>query len=95
MFDSLQDRQESFDREIYLHYIEIGEITGEKFKHVSKEDYYSALYSKIDRREAVTSNKSNIYRIADERDVWLMKNSSIVGEIWKYDGLVSHWVKVT
>jgi hypothetical protein len=86
--------QTRFDREIYLHYLEVGEFTGDRFKHVSKEDYYGALFSKIDRRETRTSDKNNIYRIADERDVWLMGSGRVVGEVWKYGELLSYWIKI-
>lgn len=93
MFESLQDYQERFDREIYLHYLEMNGFYSAEFKHVSREEYYNALYEKLDKRRTITSDQGNIYRISDEKEIWEARFGRVLGEVWKYRGMVSYWIK--
>ncbi len=91
-------KQVRFDRSIYLTYIELGEHTGDKFKHVTEDEFRNKLYNQLNTIKTFESDKSNPYRIADSREIWYSRGGNILGEIW-IEGLSweeqvkSWWIK--
>lgn len=81
---------ERFERAIYLTYVELKA----GFKHVTKDEYYQALYSKLDNRKTVDFDKTRIYRLADTKEIWYAKYGVILGEVWKENDLESYWIKI-
>jgi len=65
------------------------------FKHVSKEEFYDKLYSKLDKIKTIQFDKNRIYRLADEMHIWLGQYNRIIGEVWVEGELESYWMKVT
>lgn len=85
--------QERLDRAIYLHYVETR--MDNTFKCVSKDDYYGKLYDKnLERVKYISFDKSRIYRLADEKEIWQGKNGTVLGEVWCDDEnkIKSYWI---
>lgn len=90
LYENLESsHEERFNRAIYLTYVE----RHEKFKHISKEEFYDKLYNdNLERMKTITYDKTNIYRLADEKIQWLTKNNHILGEVWCEDDIKSYWI---
>ena len=72
-----------FHRGIYLHYIGLNDNKTDAFKRLEKEDFYNILYKKLQTIKKTQSDKNNIYRISDSKDIW-----SLIG-LRKIAGLFS------
>jgi hypothetical protein len=91
-------QQQRFDTAIYLTYVE--QHKNNEFKHVSWEEFYSKLnYDNVYNKKIVRFDMSRIYRLADEKEIWLGKHNDVLGEVWiekDEDGtgdIESHWIK--
>lgn len=79
-----------FNRGIYLTYVEQNKYND--FKRVSKEEFSAILSSRLDKIKTITYDKEYIYRMADEKDVWLSNRGNTLGEVWKEGDLESYWI---
>ena len=84
--------QQRFDRAIYLTYVGLHEEN--IFKSTTKENFFAKLYSdKLQKRESIEFDKTRIYRLADEKEIWLGKYVRVLGHVWKEEGVESYWIK--
>jgi hypothetical protein len=85
-------RQESFDRAIYLTYVEQGK---DKDFKITRKDVYAELGDMLNRVETKEFDKSNQHRIADFKYVYLSRGGKTLAEVW-HDSLdkdiVSCWI---
>jgi hypothetical protein len=90
LHESLEpEPQLRFDRRVYLTYVD----QGDNFKHVkTKKEFYDRLYPLVDDVKVVNFDLSRIYRLADEKEIWLSKRKNVLGEIWKDGDIESYWV---
>jgi hypothetical protein len=90
LHESLEpEPQLRFDRRVYLTYVD----QGDNFKHVkTKKEFYDRLYPLVDDVKVVNFDLSRIYRLADEKEIWLSKRKDVLGEIWKDGDIESYWV---
>lgn len=72
--------QQRFDRAIYLTYVEQHKYN--QFKHISKEEFYAKLQDKTDKIDIKKYDLKNIYRLADEKHIWLSKSGRTLGEVF-------------
>jgi len=91
--DISEKPEQRFDRAIYLTYV--GLHLENEFKHVTEKEFYDRLYfSKLDKQKTTYLDKTNKYRIADSKIIWLDKYNNVLGEVWVEGDLKSYWVKV-
>jgi len=91
--DIAESHEERFNRAIYLHYVESRQDN--KFKHITKDEFYAQLYSIVDHRKTVNFDKNIIYRLADHKEIWTSKYNKVLGEIWREDGIESYWINIS
>jgi hypothetical protein len=82
--------QQRFDRQLYLHYVDINEYNN--FKHVSKEEFNRLTEKHLQGKRTIEFDKNRIYRLADEKEICYGKYNRVIGEIWKEDGIESYWI---
>lgn len=85
--------QERFDKAIYLTYVSLRL----NYKNATKEVFEEKLYSILNKRRTIYFDKSRVYRLADEKEIWFSKYNHIIGEVWKEtdefgDEVVSYWI---
>lgn len=86
-----ESHQQRFNRAIYLTYVEQDRYM--ELKSATKKEFYEKIYSKnLGKRTIRQLDKSRIYRLADEHEVWRAKHSGVLGEIWREDDVESYWL---
>lgn len=73
--------QHRFDEQIYRHYVEKG-IQNE-FKPVTKKQFKKLILPPADRCRTFFFDTDNIYRLADSKEVWFLRNGQEIGHVWK------------
>ena len=82
--------QQRFERQLYLHYVEINQYND--FKLVSKEEFNRLTENYLQGKRTVEFDKNRIYRLADEKVICYGKYNRVLGEIWKEKGIESYWI---
>lgn len=88
--------QERFTTAIYLYYVELK--LDREFKHVTKDQFYDYMEKNkniIGNFKTVNFDLKRIYRLADEKHIWLSKDNRTLGEIWMQypNNVASYWIK--
>lgn len=84
--------QERLDRTVLLHYLE--KDMYKIFAKVSKEVFVDEIDTEmLDRTSVHRFDKSNLYRLADKRTLYLAKNGTILGEVWEERNAKSYWLR--
>jgi len=84
-------KEERLHRAIYAHYTQSG--LKPMFERVEEKVYRERLTKYLDRIEIKQSDKRDIYRLSDSKDIWLGKYDKILGEVWIEDGVKSYWIR--